>query len=207
MSDQETEEQEPSIEEILSSIRQIISDDEEEGGDAPAEEAAAAEESPAEAPEEDVVELTEKVEDEAPAEDPMDEEIVPDPEPEPEPVAEEPEPDPEPEPEEEVIVDMQDAEPEEVEPEPVVEEVAPEPAPMDDEALLTSRAEDAAYEGFKELAAKTAVDSISGVTIEQIVREEIRPMLRVWLDQNLPNLVERLVQEELDRVAKRALED
>ncbi len=174
MSDQDTEEQEPSIEEILSSIRQIISDDDEEEGGAedpaaeqePAEESAPVEEEP-----DDIVELTEKVE----------EDIA------------------EPEPEPEMEIAMQDH----VEPEP-----EPEPEPSDDDdSLLTDRAEAAALEGFKELAAKTAIDHISGVTIEQIVREEIRPMLRVWIDQNLPDLMERLVREELDRVARRALDE
>jgi cell pole-organizing protein PopZ len=31
--------------------------------------------------------------------------------------------------------------------------------------------------------------------------------LRDWLDKHLPTLIERLVQEELERIAKRALED
>ena len=43
-----------------------------------------------------------------------------------------------------------------------------------------------------------------GPTIEDVVREEIRPLLKQWLDTNLPQLVERLVRLELERVVGRA---
>ena len=43
-----------------------------------------------------------------------------------------------------------------------------------------------------------------GPTIEDIVRQEIRPLLKVWLDVNLPPLVERLVRTEIERVVGRA---
>ena len=44
-----------------------------------------------------------------------------------------------------------------------------------------------------------------GPTIEDLVREEIRPLLKTWLDANLPQLVERLVRVEIERVVGRAL--
>jgi len=44
-----------------------------------------------------------------------------------------------------------------------------------------------------------------GPTIEDLVREEIRPLLKEWLDANLPPLVERLVRTEIERVVGRAL--
>jgi cell pole-organizing protein PopZ len=44
-----------------------------------------------------------------------------------------------------------------------------------------------------------------GPTLEDIVREEIRPMLKAWLDTNLPPLVERLVRTEIERVIGRAV--
>lgn len=44
-----------------------------------------------------------------------------------------------------------------------------------------------------------------GPTIEDLVREEIRPLLKAWLDANLPPLVERLVRAEIERVVGRAL--
>jgi cell pole-organizing protein PopZ len=44
-----------------------------------------------------------------------------------------------------------------------------------------------------------------GPTIEDLVREEIRPVLKEWLDANLPPLVERLVRAEIERVVGRAI--
>jgi hypothetical protein len=44
-----------------------------------------------------------------------------------------------------------------------------------------------------------------GPTIEDVVREELRPLLKQWLDTNLETLVERLVRAELERVVSRAL--
>ena len=44
-----------------------------------------------------------------------------------------------------------------------------------------------------------------GPTIEDLVREEIRPLLQAWLDANLPALVERQVRVEIERVVGRAL--
>jgi len=212
-------EEEPSIEEILASIRQIISDDDEEGGEesgeaAPAEAPAELDE-PAEAPEsevepepepDDVVELTEEID--AP------EQAIEEPEPEPEVVMED-------NIEDDMGIEMQDIEPEpEATPEPESTEEPEEPAPIaeepeeslapisipDEDALLTDRAEDAAVAGFGELVRKTKIEH-SGITLEEIVRTELRPMLKDWLDDNLPAIIERLVQEELERVAKRALEE
>jgi cell pole-organizing protein PopZ len=44
-----------------------------------------------------------------------------------------------------------------------------------------------------------------GPTIEDMVREEIRPLLKAWLDANLPPVVERLVRTEIERVVGRAV--
>lgn len=43
-----------------------------------------------------------------------------------------------------------------------------------------------------------------GPTIEDVVREEVRPLLKSWLDANLPALVERVVQGEIERLLARA---
>src|SRR5262249_6162527 len=40
-------------------------------------------------------------------------------------------------------------------------------------------------------------------TLEDLVREMLQPMLRSWLDDNLPTLVERLVLVEIERIAGR----
>jgi hypothetical protein len=42
----------------------------------------------------------------------------------------------------------------------------------------------------------------SGRTLEDVVSDILRPMLKAWLDENLPGLVERLVRAEIERVAR-----
>ncbi len=44
-----------------------------------------------------------------------------------------------------------------------------------------------------------------GPTIEDLVREELRPLLKKWLDDHLPPLVERLVRAEIERVVGRVV--
>ena len=44
----------------------------------------------------------------------------------------------------------------------------------------------------------------SEITLEAMVREMMRPLLKEWLDQNLPYLIERLVKKEIDRMINRA---
>lgn len=43
-----------------------------------------------------------------------------------------------------------------------------------------------------------------GPTLEDMVRDEMRPILKEWLDSNLPALVERVVRAEIERVSQRA---
>jgi len=38
--------------------------------------------------------------------------------------------------------------------------------------------------------------------LEDVVRETLRPMPKSWLDENLPRLVEQMVQAEIERVAR-----
>ena len=49
------------------------------------------------------------------------------------------------------------------------------------------------------------VQRSGGPSIEDVVREELRPMLKQWLDQHMPPMVERLVRAEIERVVSRAL--
>ena len=44
-------------------------------------------------------------------------------------------------------------------------------------------------------------------TFEDMVKEVMTPMIRQWLDGNLPGLVERLVRREVERIARRAEDD
>jgi len=39
-------------------------------------------------------------------------------------------------------------------------------------------------------------------TLEDLVKEMLRPMLKTWLDDNLPGMVERIVRAEIERVAR-----
>src|SRR5215471_17811644 len=39
-------------------------------------------------------------------------------------------------------------------------------------------------------------------TLEDVVRETLRPMLKSWLDENLPGVVERMVEAEIERVTR-----
>ena len=52
---------------------------------------------------------------------------------------------------------------------------------------------------------RTTATSRQGPTIEDLVREEMRPLLKEWLDTHLPPLVERLVRTEIERVVSRGL--
>ena len=46
----------------------------------------------------------------------------------------------------------------------------------------------------------------AGRTLEEMVRELLRPPLKEWLDANLPRLVERLVRDEINRLVREAQE-
>ena len=173
--------QEPTMEEILASIRRIISED-----DAPAEEealesaapvvAARVEAAPAE---DDVLELTDRIDD------PKDEEA---------PLA---------------LGDIEVVEPKSA-PEPVP--VAPPPrayspppvmdAPVvREEPLVGAPAASSAASAFGALE-RTILMPAGGRTLEDVVREMLRPMLKSWLDENLPAIVEAQVAAEVERIAR-----
>ncbi len=227
MSEQESQ-QEPTMEEILASIRRIISEDDQgdAGEDAPA--ADFAEES---APEE-VMELTNVVHEDGTmaafeADEAPEPEYEPDPEPDPEPVFEaalepEPEPDPEPEaffePEPEPIDDLVLVDDEEEEepapmPDPIPEPIhmpdpAPEPAPVYQEAassdgLMDEVAAGAAAASFGALSRERELSRPTGPTLEAVVQQTLQPLLKEWLDENLPQMVEDMVRDEIERLSKR----
>lgn len=87
---------------------------------------------------------------------------------------------------------------------------APQPAPEPSPAVLV--APEAAASAASAVSAlvqalvaeRAAPVHRTGPTIEDVVREELRPMLKAWLDQHLPPLVERLVRTEIERVVGRA---
>ncbi len=66
---------------------------------------------------------------------------------------------------------------------------------------LISRATSAAVDSaFNSLAQTVLVQNAR--TLEDLVREMLRPMLKSWLDENLPNVVERMVRAEIERVSR-----
>ena len=76
---------------------------------------------------------------------------------------------------------------------------AQEPLPEPDR-LLSSVAQSSAAGALKMLS--TTVLNANPRTLEDLVTDLIRPMLKDWLDENLPPLVERLVRSEIDRIAR-----
>jgi cell pole-organizing protein PopZ len=76
-----------------------------------------------------------------------------------------------------------------------------EMAPATGREQLISTATSAAVDSaFNTLAQTVLVQNAR--TLEDLVREMLRPMLKSWLDDNLPGLVERLVRAEIERVAR-----
>lgn len=183
MSDQSS--QEPTMEEILASIRRIISED-----DAPAEpaaeEAPAAEVEPEPLPEpeptpdfggdaEDVLELTDPIAPEPEMEAPL-----------------------------ESVGDIDVYSPPPAEPEPAIEPPPAVPSFNREEAadnLVGETAASAAASAFGSLSSALLMPK-DGRTLEDVVRELLRPLLKEWLDQNLPRIVETKVEEEVQRIAR-----
>jgi cell pole-organizing protein PopZ len=73
----------------------------------------------------------------------------------------------------------------------------PEPEPTH---LLSSQVGASVSGAFSQLA--HTVLSQNARTLDDLVQEMLRPMLKGWLDENLPALVERLVKAEIERVAR-----
>ncbi len=59
-------------------------------------------------------------------------------------------------------------------------------------------------QAFQSTPSEDSVADGSGRSVEQFVEDIIRPMLRDWLDENLPTIVDRLVQKEIQKIARRA---
>ncbi len=173
------------MEDILASIRRILSEDETADPAAvkPAEDSQPA---PPEEPEDDVLVLDPSMLVPEPA-------AEADPEPEPEPVAE-PEP----------VIELAPA----LEPPPVI--AVPASISESTTDLLAPAAAAAAASSVDNLVRTLAAGRSThvysgGPTIEDLVREEVRPLLKEWLDTHLPPMVERLVRVEIERVVGRVV--
>ena len=177
MADVKTD-KEPSIEEILESIRQIISED----GDTPADK-----------PVETVLS--------APVEPPM-----PAFKPDPEPV-------PPPQKFQEEVIDLTekvDTFKSDLDLSAQPEEKFSSDLDLSAGLLSDASASASADAMAKLLAGNVAVERdvpgrVGNVTLEDMARELMRPLIKTWLDQNLPRIIEKMVQKEIDKVSRRAL--
>lgn len=104
------------------------------------------------------------------------------------------------------------------EPEPTVTATAPAPepaAPLDPAILAAALDPEPAYESLlsagAEAASRQALAALNTLTIDSraapntldgLVREMLRPMVKDWLDKNLPPLVEQLVAKEIKRLGR-----
>ena len=196
--------QEPSMEEILASIRRIIADDDaskavqrpaEPPTPAPPPAPPPAVEPPAiigaslEEPASDILDLTESME--APSF------ARPEPPPMPSPMQAPPAPSPQFRKIEGVSDVSFDEAAQRPDPPAVIEAPSQRVEP---EQLISSATSAAVDSAFNTLAQTVLVQNAR--TLEDLVREMLRPMLKSWLDDNLPSLVERLVRAEIERVAR-----
>ena len=74
------------------------------------------------------------------------------------------------------------------------------PAPVLDRGLVSTSTMAAVDSAFNSLA-QTVIGQ-NARTLEDLVKEMLRPMLKSWLDDNLPGLVERIVRAEIERVSR-----
>jgi cell pole-organizing protein PopZ len=169
--------QEPSMEEILASIRKIIADDE-----------------PAKT---DVVELTQMVQEDG---------SVTDLKPAAVPEAPPPPPPPPPEP------------PKAAAPPPPPPPPLPPPPPTTD-TLVSAPAASAAASALSSLASTVEIERLAAAppmtttfigngarTLEEMTVALMKPLLKEWLDQNLPAVVDRLVQKEIENITRKVKE-
>ena len=77
---------------------------------------------------------------------------------------------------------------------------APLPPPGVDRGLMSASTRAAVDTAFHSLA--STVLGNNARTLEDLVKEMLRPMLKSWLDDNLPSLVERIVRAEIERVSR-----
>jgi cell pole-organizing protein PopZ len=70
------------------------------------------------------------------------------------------------------------------------------------ETMLSMPTTNAAAGSLARLAGSLRVSDTPGQTVEGVVRELLKPMLKEWLDRNLAGIVEARVEAELERIAR-----
>lgn len=86
---------------------------------------------------------------------------------------------------------------------------APAAAPVVDaeaaaDSIISPPTATAAAGALARLAGTLRISDTSNQTLEGVVRELLRPMLKEWLERNLPSIVEARVEAELERIARLA---
>src|SRR5689334_1380413 len=71
---------------------------------------------------------------------------------------------------------------------------------MPERGLMSTTTATAVDTAFNSLA--NTILGQNARTLEDLVKEMLRPMLKSWLDDNLPGLVERIVRAEIERVSR-----
>jgi cell pole-organizing protein PopZ len=203
--------QEPTMEEILASIRRIISEDDAPAETAPAAAAPEPEAEPESAPEAEPVASSAVMDETPPPEEPAasEEDVLE--------LTEAYEP-----PAEESLGDLDISAPEPFPSAPVSESVFTEepvevhtpehpsiPTTTYDNLVGDSAAASAAsaFAGFASTIRKPEpmeASTGSGPTVDELARALLRPMLKEWLDANLPAIVEAQVRKEVERIARTA---
>jgi hypothetical protein len=99
------------------------------------------------------------------------------------------------------VLDLTEAMAADPEPAPIppMPDMPTEPAPAP-RPLISSSTSAAVDSAFNTLAHTVLVQNAR--TLEDLVREMLRPLLKSWLDDNLPGMVERLVRAEIERVSR-----
>ena len=167
----ENAQSEPSMEEILASIRRIISEDEDDtastaAAPAPSEEAAPEPEATADEPDDSELALENAV--------PSEPESAP----------------------KQTLIETEDLE-------MIKKNVAQAIEEDSDDAILDESTAAAASEAFQNLSQSIRVSAGDGQTLEDLVVVMLRPMIKDWLNENLPSIVQEKVEEEVQRVSRR----
>ncbi len=106
----------------------------------------------------------------------------------------------------ELAEDMKQTSPEPVTLAPAAQQPAASPAPA--ASIVSSESEAAARSSLAALSSllvKPSEPEAADNTLEGLVREMLRPMMKEWLDANLPRLVEGMVAKEIARITGRSL--
>ena len=79
---------------------------------------------------------------------------------------------------------------------------APEPMAAVEPTILSTPTTHAAAGSLARLAGSLRIADTQGQSVEGVVRELLKPMLKEWLEKNLPAIVESRVEAELERIAR-----